>query len=471
MSTAFRIILDASQEVGTGSTSIATGLGTVVFDSVNTTASYFFTVFGLDFGELLDGGVPDTADPNDDVTAMHIHGGARGANGGVAFDLLPLAATDDDDDFVHAQNLDGSRSFSGVWETTDAANVSLNTFAAALTAATPGNDAALYFNIHTAQFGGGAIRGQWVCIADDNANAVAGTAGDDRLPGLGGNDTIDGGAGDDAMSGGTGNDTYTVESSGDTITELAGQGYDTVNTTLTSYTLGANVERVNFTGVGNFLGTGNGLANRFQSGAGNDRFVDVLGGADIFSGGAGTDVVDFRASASGATINLATGVHAGAAAGDSYSGIERFWGSNTAADTMTGDAAKNSFYGFGGNDTLTGGGHSDRLEGGAGDDTLAGGLDKDILNGGASNDTLTGGAAADSFEYATASFGEDTVTDFVDGVDKLKVFTGVADDVSDFFIAGNGTTVVTLELMAAPTNIITLNGLAAITITNADFVF
>jgi serralysin len=301
-------------------------------------------------------------------------------------------------------------------------------------------------------------------------NAIGG-AGDDTLVGNGVANTLDGGAGADTMAGGSQNDVYFVDDAGDAIVELSGQGYDTVNTGLASHTLAANVERVNFTGAGDFVGIGNGLANRFQGGAGNDRFVDTFGGADIFSGGAGTDVVDFRGSASGAIIDLATGVHGGAAAGDTYAGIERYWGSNVAGDTMTGDGAKNSFYGFGGDDALSGGAHSDRLEGGVGSDTLSGGADKDILNGGADNDILTGEGGADYFEFSAAGFGADTVTDFVDGVDKLKFFNGVADSIADFAITGNGTADVVLALLAAPENTVTLNGLAAITITAADFVF
>ena len=37
-------------------------------------------------------------DPQDDAILMHIHAAARGVNGGVVFDILPLGGTDDDDD-------------------------------------------------------------------------------------------------------------------------------------------------------------------------------------------------------------------------------------------------------------------------------------------------------------------------------------------------------------------------------------
>jgi Ca2+-binding RTX toxin-like protein len=306
----------------------------------------------------------------------------------------------------------------------------------------------------------------------DGNDTLNGGGGDDDLFGDFGNDTIDGGTGADTMYGGDDNDTYTVDDAGDFVSENLNQGYDTVNTSLAAWTLGDSFERVNSTGSANFIGTGNALDNRFQSLGGTDRFVDVLGGADIFSGGAGTDTVDFRTSATGAILDFATNIHGGAAAGDSYSSIEKFLGSSTAADTMTaGGVGRVIYAGYGGDDTLTGGVKNDQLLGGDDNDTLSGGADRDTLDGGTGNDTMTGGSEADVFVFIDAAFGEDTITDFVDGADSFKIFSAVATSLADFTITNNGTANVTLTLTSAPANFITINGAAPITIAADDFVF
>jgi Ca2+-binding RTX toxin-like protein len=54
---------------------------------------------------------------------------------------------------------------------------------------------------------------------------------------------LDGVTGADTMIGGLGNDTYYVDNMGDQVVELAGEGTDTINTSI-SYALGANVENL-----------------------------------------------------------------------------------------------------------------------------------------------------------------------------------------------------------------------------------
>ncbi|MNR22624.1 Endo-1,3-1,4-beta-glycanase ExsH [compost metagenome] len=101
------------------------------------------------------------------------------------------------------------------------------------------------------------------------------------------------------MAGGAGNDVYEVTDLGDVVTEAAGGGNDTVWTSLSSYTLGANVESLFFGGSGNFAGTGNTLNNTIVGGAGNDVLTGG-GGNDLLSSGiGGNDTFVFAAAGFG----------------------------------------------------------------------------------------------------------------------------------------------------------------------------
>ncbi|MBI5939370.1 MAG: hypothetical protein HY859_02995 [Caulobacterales bacterium] len=87
---------------------------------------------------------------------------------------------------------------------------------------------------------------------------------------------------------------------------------------------------------------------------------------------------------------------------------------------LFGDSRNEQINGLGGGDSIFGNGGSDRLDGGTGNDSLNGGEGDDILIGGTGNDSLTGGAGADVFVFG-ASTGNDTIVDFVVGVDLIDV--------------------------------------------------
>jgi serralysin len=420
MSTVFRVVLTGDQEVtdppgGTGS--MASGVGTVVFDSEAVAASYSFDIKGLDFGPVT-GGPAQTPATDDDVTRTHFHTAPANANGPIVFgqiDTVAPANEQDDDDFKTVLNADGSWSLSGVWETTDPpspAGVTIADFADDLGSATVGMAVPLYFNVHTSEFGAGEIRGQLVAIADDIDNVVTGTTGNDVLSGTGGNDAIlglagddiiDGGKGDDVVDGGSGNDTLTGDkgddmldgSVGNDVVE-GGQGNDTVNG-----------------GDGNdFLSGGRGDDN-INTGAGDDV---VLGGAgnDRIGGMAGRDVVMAGAGDDFIAWNDPTG---DVVFGDG--GNDTILGGNVAADEIHGGAGNDLIRAFATSpESATA---SDRLFGDAGDDTVIGGNAADTIEGGRGDDFLTGNDGADVLIFRDNRTGDDIITDFDPSEDVVQL--------------------------------------------------
>jgi Ca2+-binding RTX toxin-like protein len=176
-------------------------------------------------------------------------------------------------------------------------------------------------------------------------------------------------------------------------------------------------------------------------GDGDDSFYGDQG-LDSFYGDAGTeDIAYYHHSQEAINVNMATGVNTGGSAqGDMLYNVERVY-ATAFDDTIVGDNQANTLYGNNGND---------------------------VLNGGSGNDILFGGNGQDTFQFTSANFGNDRITDFVDGTDRLSFALNLADDISDFGVIGNGTTTVALDLGGQH---ITLQGAAAITITNADFIF
>ena len=126
-------------------------------------------------------------------------------------------------------------------------------------------------------------------------DTLTGNSQSNILIGGAGNDTLNGGAGNDTMLGGLGNDVYVVDNAGDKVTEVAGEGSDTVNVSV-NYTLAAlsQVETLNGTvGVAGTVGltlTGNEFDNTVNGAAANDT---LFGGAgnDRLNGGAGADAM------------------------------------------------------------------------------------------------------------------------------------------------------------------------------------
>ncbi|MCS6627354.1 Ig-like domain-containing protein [Roseibacterium beibuensis] len=133
-------------------------------------------------------------------------------------------------------------------------------------------------------------------------DVLMGGIGSDVLLGGGGDDTLFGGSGgmNNQMQGGAGNDWYVLDAF-DTCVEFTGEGTDTVEARIGSYTLGANIENLIYSGPGKFVGTGNALNNTITGGALND-ILRGGGGDDVINGGLGTDEVQLRGVAADYTI-------------------------------------------------------------------------------------------------------------------------------------------------------------------------
>jgi Ca2+-binding RTX toxin-like protein len=307
--------------------------------------------------------------------------------------------------------------------------------------------------------GAGAFKG----TGNNLNNNITGGAGNDSLNGRAGNDTLIGGGGKDTLIGGAGNDTYLVDNLGVTIKEVADGGADTIQANLATYTLGANLENLVYTGSGTFTGTGNSLNNIISGGTGNDNLNGRAGndtmnggaGNDTMDGGEGSDVYVIEAGSDHSQAEIAdtgaTGIDevrfAATAASDTLTlfandiGIERVViGTGTAATALaTGTTALNIDASAVGN-ALT-------IIGNAGDNMLTGTAYSDSILGGAGNDVLSGGGGADQFYFTAelnASANVDTILDFNDVNGDLimlssGIFTALSKGVTDVEIySGKG---------------------------------
>jgi Ca2+-binding RTX toxin-like protein len=235
----------------------------------------------------------------------------------------------------------------------------------------------------------------------DVSVSVTGTDGGNVIQTGGGNDVLDGGLGIDQLLGGLGNDTYIVESIGEQIIEFAGQGTDTVVTSLINYSLVANLENLFFNGIGSATLNGNSVGNIIIGGASGDKLFgfngnDVLdgnGGVDTTDGGFGDDVhgVDNAADVvveragegndrvlAGVSYRLGTGVHIELLSAANQAGTAAMdLAGNESSQNVIGNDGINYLEGLGGDDKLIGLGGNDVLDGGAGKDTTDGGMGDD----------------------------------------------------------------------------------------------
>ncbi|MBY0329162.1 MAG: hypothetical protein K2X49_00655 [Acetobacteraceae bacterium] len=368
------------------------------------------------------------------------------------------------------------------------------------------------------QAGGGS--GDDTLLGSTADNLLQGFAGDDSLSGRNGNDTLrgfgdddtlDGGKGTDSLAGGTGNDLIIVDNAADTVSELAGEGTDTVQSAV-NWTLGDNLEALVLTGKAK-TGAGNSLdnaiigtagKNTLTGNAGNDT-LDGGDGADLLDGGAGADsliggsgndtyllddpadiIVELALGGTdevrvtfdyvlGAELeNLTLG---GAALNGTGNGLNNVIRGNGNANLLSGLGGKDELIGGGGADTLLGGDGADTLEGGGGADSLDGGAQGDLfrwMQPNQGNDTVAGfNPAQDDLAFAAAGFGGGLVAGVALTAAQFETnATGAASTADVRFIYNTATGVLTHDVngngAGGASVIATFLGLPALSI--ADFV-
>ncbi len=193
--------------------------------------------------------------------------------------------------------------------------------------------------------------------------------------------TLSGGSGADTLIGGAGNDTYVVDNIGDVVNEVAGEGVDLVQSSVT-HTLAANIENLSLSGSSFINGTGNAINNvltgnsannSLNGGDGNDT-IDGGAGIDTLIGGLGNDTYVIDTLSDVVTENANEGTDT------VQSGLTYTLGGNLENLILTGTSAING----------TGNALNNLLTGNAANNTLVGGLGSDTLNGGAGNDIIEG---------------------------------------------------------------------------------
>lgn len=250
------------------------------------------------------------------------------------------------------------------------------------------------------------------------------TSLEDYILGTEGADIISGGAstlaystdGADTMEGGLDDDWYIVNDTTDVIIEYAGEGNDTVFTTV-NYTLLTELENIVAAGAAAVTLTGSARDNILDGsqqttgvdtligGAGNDTYIlSASDKVNADTSGIDTVMASFAIdiSSASATTNFAA---------NSATVIENVTLTGSTAVNITGNALNNRLTGNSGTNTIIGGAGNDTLDSGTGG--------TDVFDGGAGNDI-----------YIIRSGATASITD-ASGTDTVRVFASAGTTLAD----------------------------------------
>jgi Ca2+-binding RTX toxin-like protein len=340
-----------------------------------------------------------------------------------------------------------------------------------------------------------------------------GGGGDDVIfTGLAGRNTVAGGAGVDTLllyggnnqaNGGLGSDIYYTYTATDVLSEVGGDGVDTVYATW-NITLGAGFEQLLLSGSAT-AATGS-ADNNIIYGNSTSAAVSISGlaGADVLYGGAFNDTlsggagVDYLFGLGGTNTLIGgddTDIYYIESAGNSVTetttgGFDTMYSNVVGNTTLAVNVEQLILYGAAtsgtgtsGNDYLYGNssGNALTLDGADGNDYLLGSAQADVLIGGLGNDTFdlaTGGNDFIRFN-ASGNMGADTVQGFdadatggqdlidLGGRGYLSTQIGSAITIT----ASGGNTLVSFATGTLAGTTLTLQGVTTANVTAADFVF
>ena len=185
---------------------------------------------------------------------------------------------------------------------------------------------------------------------------------------------------------------------------------------------------------------GTSQADLLVGGAGDDTLISSKGkdtltggeGADVFiyTDGDGNDIItDYTSDED--TIKISSGSITGSSLSGSDVVLKIGSGSIKLQNAVSKEIkiidsdnkTSTLIHGSIAKDTITGTSDDDSLYGNVGADKLLGNIGADTLVGGRGNDTLTGGAGKDVFVYSSGD-GNDIITDYTAGQDKIKLLSG-----------------------------------------------
>lgn len=213
-----------------------------------------------------------------------------------------------------------------------------------------------------------------------------------------GNDRFDGRGGEvvGEVRGGADDDTYLIDDPGIVLVELAGQGTDTVGTSVT-FALPDHIENLSLIGSGNIDGFGNSL----------DNLITPNLGANFIDGGDGVDTVSYGQATVGVVAQLFGQVDPAMVNLTSLGSVTAPLLRTAGAGAANGDILVNveNLFGTAFDDILLGSPQNNVLRGQAGNDLLFGHAGDDVLEGGAGADQLNGGGGTDYASYTTAGAG------------------------------------------------------------------